>query len=202
MSANRQYGAMPAAATERLRGRDPVEIASRAGIALEGGVYRFETFGRAVKLDVGSFAAEPALEMWHHLTVLQYLDSADASRPTDRWIGMDSLADGGMVRGASFNREVDAVIAGRLSPLSEDELRRRFEALGAVWTSEAQADLCADFYFMPNYPYRLSLWLADDEFPASGKVRVNAGVRRSLGLEAVGTMAVYLVNRVAEGQGS
>ena len=51
---------------------------------------------------------------------------------------------------------------------------------------------------MPRFPLRLNLWLADEEFPASGKVLVNDGVKHCLGTEATGTIGMLLIQKVCD----
>ena len=45
---------------------------------------------------------------------------------------------------------------------------------------------------------RLNLWLPDDEFPASGKLLVNKGVKHCLGTEAIGTIGTMIVKRIVD----
>ena len=195
---NRQYVEMLAAAVARLDGRDPAEIASRAGAEYDpqAGTIGFVTFGRPVRLYVSDWHAEPAQEMWHHVTVLQYLGMAEGGAPSDRWIGMGELSEGGLVRGASFDREIDGVIARELGRFSPETILSACGKLGGEIVPDTRADLCAVFRFMPRYPLMLNLWYADDEFPASGKVLLNDGVRDALGTEAAGTAAGMLARQL------
>ena len=197
-SENWQYEELMAAAVARLREREPGEIAARAGLELSGTDIAMDSFGQRLRVNAATFAIDPALEMWHVLCLLQYLASVDGSHPTDEWIALANLPEGGVSRGASFDREIDGLIAERLGKHAPEDIRGAFEALGATFREDSRADLCAEFRFAPNYPLLLNLWYADDEFPASGKVLVNGGVRRCLGLEAAGTAAVLLARRLCE----
>ena len=196
MAENRQYDEMLAAAARRLRGADPGTLAERAGLEWDGRCLEATSFGQRVRIDADAFRATPQIDMWHHLALLQYLAGADGSLPTRRWIGIAELPEGGLVRGASFDREVDRLVAAGLGGCDMQALRRACGALGAVVDEDGPADLSADFDFMPRFPLRLNLWLADDEFPPSGKLLVNAGVAHCLGTEAIGTVGCMLVGRL------
>ena len=103
-----------------------------------------------------------------------------------------------MVRGASFDREIDNMIANRLGENPPKHIHAACERLEAVFHDHSHADLCADFYFLPYFPLRLNLWFADDEFPASGKLLINDGVKHCLGTEAIGTVGALLIQKLCE----
>ena len=197
---NRQYAEMLSAATARLAGMDPARIAENTGAIYDPArnAITLETFGEAVALDCGDWRAIPALEMWHHLVLLQYLAAADGSLPGDRWIGMAEVPGGGESRGVSFDREIDRIIAARLGDCGLDDLKSACAKAGGVIQPNGRADLSAVFRLAPRWPLLVNLWVADDEFPASGKVLLNAAVCGCLGLEAAGTAATLLVNRLAD----
>jgi len=195
---DRQYEALLAAAAQRLRERDLREAAELGGAAFDGSGFILETFGRSVHVDGETLLTEPPTEMWHHLSLLQYLAAADGSRPNGEWIALADVPGGGASRGASFDREIAGLIAGRLGLHIPERIRAACEELGAEYAEDARSDLCALFRFAPNYPLRLNLWYADEEFPASGKVLVNAGVSRCLGLEVAGSVAALLVRRLCD----
>lgn len=200
---NRQYDEMLAANLKRLAGVDLEAAAARAGLEWDGSGIEGVSFGQRFRLDGKALQPTPEIDMWQHLAMLQYLHGADGSLPSDRWIGMGQLAEGGLVRGTSFDGEVDRLIATRLGQCAPEAVRRACMALGAAFPGDGSADLCAEFRFMPRFPLRLNLWFADDEFPASGKLLVNAGVSHCLGTEAIGTVGCMLVSRLcalAEGE--
>jgi len=198
MIENRQYEAMLAAAAERLRGRDLQDIADRAGMTFDGRAIALESFGQSLRIDGETFRIEPALDMWRHLSLLQYLAGVDDSRPTEDWLALCDVPGDGVSRGASFDREIDELIANRLGRHSPERIRAACDAMGAEYGRDNRVDLRAVFRFAPNYPLLLNLWFADEEFPASGKVLVNGGVSRCLGLEAAGSVAVLLVRGLCE----
>ena len=195
---NRQYDEMLAAAVKRMAGLDFRTAAEKAGLDYDAsnGSAIIRTLGRISRLNPANCSLTPPLDMWHHLSILQYLEAVDGSLPSDRWIGMGELAEGGMVRGASFDREIDSLIASRLGCFTPGQIENACAELGGVLQGECRADLCAVFAFMPRFPLRLQLWFADDEFPASGKVLINDGVKHCLGTEAIGTVATLLIQQL------
>ncbi|MDO4865119.1 MAG: DUF3786 domain-containing protein [Clostridia bacterium] len=200
MTGNPQYEAFLAAAVERLTTLDPTGVAERAGIEYlpDADAWRFESFGSKLVVRRKDYRVEPPLDMWHHLSILQYLSGADGRKPGERWLGLGKLPNGGLIRGASFDREIDALLARELTTQDTEALRAAAAGLGGTRVEGESADLCADFKFMPLYPLRLSLWLADDEFPASGRVRVNEAVVNCLGVEAVGTVGLLLARMLCD----
>lgn len=200
MTGSPQYETFLAAAVDRLATLDPTAVAARAGIEYLPGpdAWRFESFGKALMVRREDYRVEPSLDMWHHLCVLQYLAGADGSMPGKRWLGLGELPGGGLIRGASFDREIDALLARELTMGDLEALRPAAGDLGGTLIDGESADLCADFKFMPRYPLRLSLWLADDEFPASGRVRVNEATVNCLGVEAVGSVGLLLARMLCE----
>ena len=195
---NRQYAQMLAASLERLAGVDLKAAAERAGLAWDGAGIVAVSFGQPVRLDGNTLRPTPEIDMWQHLAMLQYLCGADGSLPSEGWIGMGALPEGGMVRGASFDGEIDRIIAARLGKCAPEAVRRACLRLGAALREGGHADLCAEFHFLPRFPLLLNLWFADDEFPASGKLLVNSGVHHCLGTEAIGTLGCILVGRICE----
>ena len=80
---NRQYAELLSSATARLGGMDPERIAKNTGAVYDPArnTLAQETFGKAILVDCGDWRVAPAKEMWHHLTLLQYLAAADDSLP-------------------------------------------------------------------------------------------------------------------------
>ena len=156
--------------------------------------------------------------MWQHLVVLQYLDAlcsgvgglagsaaGSAGNMSDgttggladgSWATIGSLEPADVMRGASFDRDISRLIGSKLGKCSKQDILAACEKLGGQILEGGKADVSAVFRFLPRYPMLLNLWLADDEFPASGKVLINSGAGLALGLEAAGTIAVYLVDEL------
>ncbi len=60
------------------------------------------------------------------------------------------------------------------------------------------ADMAIRFFFLPNFPLMLNLWLEDEDFPASGKVFLDAAIESALQVEAAGTAAGILLAMLEE----
>ncbi len=192
---NRQYAELLAAAVKNLRRRAPADIAEKAGIEYdsEAGFFRYVCLGQRVRVDIGSFMPDTPFDMWRHLTSLQYLACADGKEPSDSWISLSDMPEGGLVRGLSFERETERLISERLGRVPLQKLRNAAVKLGGVIKSGTGADMTADIYFMPRYVMRLNFWAADDEFPASGRLLLNEASSRTLGKEAAGTVGSIIL---------
>ncbi len=194
---NLPYQNMLAAARERLRGRDISVAAARAGLEYdpESGTIDFVSFGERGRLYLPDWRVEGDFTVWQHIAVLQILEAPDMP-PIGEWVSIRELEPGAASRGESFDRKINAFAANRLGKYPEETIRRACLRLGGELTKYRSADLSAVFHFLPTYPYLFNLWLADEEFPASGKVLIDAAAGRSLGLEAAGTMAELLADKL------
>ena len=195
--ANPQYDSMLSVARQRLMGRDPERIARRAAVIWRDGSFLVHTLGRTVTVTPPDCTPRPELDMWHALTLLHYLDLADGTPLTGRMMAFGQYPDG-MVRGGGFDRRVEEVVRRRLGLLSLPELRRRCLALGAE-LEPSNADVCARFPFLPRYPLWLRLWLADEEFPASGRLFVDEAAAHYLTIEDAVTVGDLLLELLTGG---
>lgn len=195
--ANPQYESMLATARQRLARHDPADIARRAGATWHEGRFTVPTLGRTVTVTVPELTVQPALGMWHTLTLLHYLDLADGTALSGRMMAFAQYPDG-MVRGGGFDRRVESVIRQRLGLLPVEELRRRCLALGGELV-DSNADVCACFRFLPRYPLWLRLWLADEEFPASGRLFPDECAAHYLTVEDAVTVGDLLLELLCSG---
>lgn len=195
--ANPQYESMLATARQRLARHDPADIARRAGVTWQDGRFTVSTLGRIVTVTVSELTVQPALGMWHTLTLLHYLDLADGTPLLGKMMAFAQYPDG-MVRGGGFDRRAELVIRRQLGLLPPEELRRRCLALGAELLP-SNADLCARFPFLPRYPLWLRLWFGDEEFPASGRLFLDESAAHYLTVEDAVTVGGLLLERLAGG---
>ena len=121
------------------------------------------------------------MDPWQALVMLHYLSMAGGAPMKGKMIAFSEYRDG-LARGYGFDRDTENAIREQAGALSEDELKKRCLALGGRLVA-SNADLCAEFKFMPNYPVWLKIWFADDEFPASGKIFVDASAEKYLSIE-------------------
>ena len=79
MTGNRQYDSMLAVARQRLARHDPADIARRAAVTFDGQQFTMTSLGQTVTVSYPDFQVSPALDMWHTLPLLHYLDLADGT---------------------------------------------------------------------------------------------------------------------------
>lgn len=196
---NQMFSSMLRAARERLSAQSPTEIARKSGASFVDGEFLLRSLGREVCVSADDCRARPTLPEWHLLTLLHYLSNADGTPLTGRPLSF-SQYPGGMARGENFNRDVERVVREKLGKMDAAELERRCRALGAKIVL-SNADFCAEFFFAPRWPVWLKLWLADDEFPASGSMLVDESAAHYLTIEdavTVGSLILDALTTAAE----
>ncbi len=195
---NLPYRAMLTAACERLRDKDIAAAAARADMQYDAasGTIDFVSFGERGRLFLPDYRVKGDFTVWQHIAILQYLEARDMPLPIGEWVAIRTLEPGAASRGESFDRKINDFAANRLGRFPEETISSAFQKLGGTPTKYRGADLSAVFHFLPRYPYLFNFWMADDEFPATGKILIDASAGRSLGLEAAGTMAELLVDKL------
>ena len=83
-----------------------------------------------------------------------------------------------MVRGDGFDRKAESEI----SKLDFAALKNRCAVWGGV-EKKSNADYCVELPFLPMYPVTLNYWLADEDFPASGRLLLDSSAEHYLTLE-------------------
>lgn len=63
-------------------------------------------------------------------------------------------------------------------------------------SAESNADCAIRFDFLPRYPLLLKLWLADEDFPASGKLLVDASSDHYLTIEDAVTIGQLVMEEL------
>ncbi len=192
---NRQYEEMRIAAINKLKDRLPEDLAAKGNLNFnrEKQEFCFSLFGTKMILSYPDFTFTPEPNMWLALTVYQYLDEADGTPLSMERMALTDFKDGGLIRGASFDRENDKIIQQVTKGKSLEEIMKAIKAQGGKQI-EGKADFCAEFSFMPNFPIYLNLWFADDEFPASCKILFNKSAEHYLKVEAAGTISGILLS--------
>lgn len=186
------FSSMHAVALSWLDGRDASEIGRLANIAFDAGAFHFQSLGHEVTVTYPSYEILPQLDQWHILTILHYLSSADGTPLCGRMISFSQQKDG-MVRGGGFDRNAERIIAEKIGTLPEAELRRRITALGGVLLP-SNADLCARLPYLPNYPVYLKIWFSDEDFPASGRLLLDASAEHYLSIEDAVTIGELILS--------
>ena len=193
---NRAFMEMMKAAREWLAGRDPAEIAEKAGIDYDEKTNKFSliSLGTEVYVHYPDYEIEPCVEEWQQLVILHYMKIADGTSLTGQWMTMGEVKDG-LIRGGDFDRRCEAVIRSRLSRISEEELTEKCRAIGGQIT-KSNADFTVRFDFLPQYPLLLKLWFADEEFPASGKLLLDTSADHYLMIEDAVTAGQIVMEKL------
>ena len=117
---NRQMALMLAPAQERLTGRDIAELCQNAAVSLDCAANELllPSMGEVIHIRLPDFVITQELDMWRHLTLLQYLDTADG--------------DGGW---ESFD-----YIVNRVSPTADKAAVERFTGSGFETETVGEAE--------------------------------------------------------------
>jgi len=200
---NRQFQEMFSSVRDRLQVREPGDIARCTGMDWNGTYFAVCSFGAQLQISWPDCTIIPAQDMWNTLVLLQYMLYADGAALTERYISLCEFREGGLVRGNSFDRENDRIIRG-IGKHDAALIRRAAAKLGGE-ELRGKADLSFRFWFLPRYPMQLNLWLEDEEFPASGKILLEAATESSLQVEAAGMLSGVLLEnlrKICEQMGS
>lgn len=196
MQDNRAFQQMLLPAKDRINFHSPEDIAKRSGAVFHKEESRFElkSFNETIRITFPDCTFRPQVDEWRQLVTLHYLDLADGTDVSPEMIPFGSLKDG-LIRGTKFDRYMDAELERFLTGKTREQLCGIFQGLGAEFV-EGRADLCAVFPFLPRYPLRLNIWLADEEFEASGKLLVSRSADHYLTIEDAVTVGETLLSRL------
>ena len=189
------FEGMMRTAREWLADREPEEIARNADVRFDGRAFALRSLGEEIRVSWPEYEIEPKLDPWRQMVLLHYLKLADGAPLSERWIAFSELRDG-MVRGGDFDRRCEAVIRQHLGGMEPDALRAKCAGLGARFV-DSNADLCAEFCYLPRFPMALRIWFADEEFPASGRLLLNASADHYLTIEDAVTAGQLLMYKLA-----
>ena len=218
------YQLMFDVAADRLRRHSPEEIARNAGVTFLAGTDAaapqaegslvIASLNETFILDWPSCRWREAPENWQSLVLLHYLDLADGtpvlaygpdagtfeeaggssgSISTAKLITMKQVPDG-LVRGSKFEFTAARSFERILRGCTAEQIRSAASALGAVPT-EGKGDLCFCVPFAPRFPVFLQIWLADEDFPASGHLYLDISAGRYLTIEDIVTVGEILIKR-------
>lgn len=190
---NRMYQEMKKAAWERLRSCDPLEIARKAGVLFDEkeSAFSFVSLGKQIRVAYPGFQVEGALEEWHELVILHYLEMADGTPLSGDLITFGQLPQG-LVRGGETDRETEKTLGEYFGDGQVEKITEICERLGAK-IAESKADFTAVFEFLPRYPVTMNLWFADDEFPGTGKFLLDSSAGHYLSVEDAVTVGMVLL---------
>lgn len=193
---HRQFQAMVGPARERLKKYTPQMLCSKAGVAFDEDTQRIRipSMGRDILVHYPDFVIDEELEMWHHLTLLQYLDTADGTPLSGKWIGLQQMR-GGLSRGRGFDKDIETMFRQYFAKTTADEFLKKCLLLGGKRT-EGKADVSVVIPYAPMFPVLVNFWEADDEFATSGKVLVDEQAEHYLTIEAAGGACSAVIQEI------
>ena len=195
---NRQMDAMLTSAREKLKKYKPEDICRKGKVVFEDGLKEFFilSMGQIIKVSYPDYAIAQKLEMWHYLTILQYLDTADGTELSGEWIGLQQLR-GGISRGHGYDKDIATMFERYFTGITKSEFLNACIQLGGRAIS-GKADVSVVIWYAPMFPVLVNFWEADDEFSASGKILIDANAEHYLKIEAAGGACSAVVQKIHE----
>lgn len=180
---NRMFEEMLLSAKQRLEGRDPEGLAKNSGAVFdaEKNLLVVKSLNEEIEIRLPEYTFVQEVEEWQQLVLLHYLDLGDGTPASEELITFGNLKDG-LIRGTKFDRTLVQGLEKFLKGKTEKELCTICEELGGEQV-KSNADICMKFDFLPNYPLWLKIWLADEEFEASGKLLLSKSADHYLTVE-------------------
>ena len=192
---NRQLELMLAPARERLMGRSAAQLCANAGVTQDGnGDILLPSLGEIIRVPTTDYVISQPLDMWRHLTLLQYLDTADGTPLAGREIALAEMP-GGLSRGSGFDKDISLMFAREFAEATAEDVERACKTLGGEFIPD-KADVAAVIPYAPRFPVTVRFWQGDEEFPLSGKASVDANAVHYLTLEAAGGACSAVVQAI------
>ena len=193
---HRQMARMLSPARERLIGRDLLALCENAAVSIDSGTNELllPSMGEVVRIRLPDFVITQELDMWRHLTLLQYLDTADGTPLTGRGIALSEMR-GGLSRGLGFDKDIALMFSRDMRDVSADSFAHACQTLSGSIVP-GKADVNAVIPYAPRFPVTIHFWCGDEEFPASGKALVDAAAEHYLTLEAAGGACSSVVQAI------
>ena len=196
---NRQLELMLTPAREKLAGRTVTDICEKAGVVFDEDTddLLVPSLGEIIRVRLPDYVILQELDMWRHLTLLQYLDTADGTPLSGTEIGLGDMR-GGLSRGLGFDRDIEMMFAREFRKATADDVAVACRALGGRIVP-GNADVTAVIDYAPRFPVTVRFWCGDEEFPPSGKTLVDASAEHYLTLEAAGGACSSTVQAIIRG---
>ncbi len=178
---NRAFREMHQAACQMLAGKDPGKVAKSSDVSFDGTGFLVPSLGKLYRFSYPDYTCDEPMLDWHYLTVLHYLNLADGTPVSGQPIPMAQMPSG-MVRGGGYDRLTANALSEYLKGKNEKQVLERFQSLGGE-VVEGKAELCVKLPFLPRFPLYVNIWFADEEFPPSGRLFVDASAGHYLTIE-------------------
>lgn len=193
----RAYYEMLKPAVERLRGKNPEEIARKAGVLFnsEYSVLEVPILGKTYEFHLPTYTCRGEIEEWIHLVTLHYLDLADGTPVSWRLITFGNMKDG-LIRGTGFDRTADIELQRILKGKNPEQIKNVCQKLGTDFAQSGNSDVCVVLPFLPHIPLVLKVWFADEEFDATGKLLLTASADHYLTIEDAVTAGEIVLKQI------
>ncbi len=190
---NRAFELMKNDGIAMIRGKDPEKIASRANVFYDEGKEEFAipSLGKVYTVSSVTYDCMEEIDEWHYLTMLHYLNMADGT-PVYDIPGTMSQMPGGLVRGSKFDQTAARALENFVKKHSEEKIKKFFASIGGGCVN-GKADLNIKVQYLPNLPLYFNIWFADEEFPPSARMLVDASISHYLTIEDAVTMGEYIL---------
>lgn len=193
---NQAFAEMLKQALEWVSQYSAEDIANTARVEFDtyDSCFIIDSLGQRLKVSYPDFTITPAVEAWHELLLLHYLHIADGSS-LGREITSFSGLSGSASRGINFDREAEQKIAAFLDGKTPEEIKAALVEIGATF-ADSNADICAVIPLFSRFPLTLKIWLADEDFPASGKLFLSKNALHYLTVEDAVTAGDIILSKL------
>lgn len=183
---SRQMELMLAPAQERLKLYNPEDLCKKGSIQFdkENNQFVVESMNQKIYVSYPEYVIDQDLDMWHYLTILQYMDTADGSPLSGEYIGLAQMRDG-LSRGRGYDTDISTMFAHDFIDVEADDFASACEKLGGKLV-KSKADVTAVIHYAPMFPVMINFYEGDDEFKPSGKMLVDKHADHYLTVEAAG----------------
>lgn len=183
--------------------KNPSEMAANCGVKFNPAtsVITLASMGQIleVKYPEGeiSFSNSEHSPVWPwRLVILNHLCRSNGAGLTDRVITYREL-ENGHVYYPAFQRESILPLSRWFAGEPAEKIAKACLELGA--RLEKNADVCANFFFLPKFPVTVKIWMKDDEMDGSANILFDASANCFLHTEdiaAVGDMvSIFLIKQ-------
>ncbi len=189
--------AQVAAQREKLRQRDPRELAARCGAEFENGILRLKFYGEPHTitfpgLDVRVEATDQVCGLNRSSMFFYYLLTADGAPLAGRWLAFRELP-GGMF----YHQAYQGYSGDRLAKAIDNHIgvfERAAKTLGGIKLDIGDAAFAFDA--LPRVRVAAVYYAGDEDFPASANVLFDASASHYLPTDALAGLGSALVDRL------
>ena len=193
---DRAYNEMLTPILNALSEREIRDLAEKSGgtVAEDGEHLLIDTLGERLSVRISNGEILPGAENWHVLVLLHYIANADGTLPAGRWISFGDMKNG-LIRGTKYAGTSEKWFIWFLKGKNLEEIEKACICLGGI-KAEGRGDINVILPFLPYFPVLVSLWEADDEFDATGKILIDQNADHYLSIEDAVTVGEIVQKRI------